>query len=114
MRRGEWCQCKRKDFSGSFPVQAPVLNRVGEVLFKDIVAVLKIGDGAGYLEGPVVGAVGTGTPSYLPFAQPCLIARRCKWIRRHQALRSNRALSLMYQHQNRQNMIYYIKMPLLR
>ena len=42
--------------STCLPVQAAVLDRLGDVLLADMVAGVQVGDGAGHLEDAVVGA----------------------------------------------------------
>ena len=47
-----------RGMSTYLPVQAPVLDRLGEVLLADMLATLKIGDGPGHLEDSGEGAGG--------------------------------------------------------
>ena len=42
--------------SGRLPIQAPILNRLSNVLFMNIRTAIKIGNGAGHLENAGVGA----------------------------------------------------------
>ena len=53
-----------------FPVQTPVLDRLGEVLLADMLATLKIGDGPGYLEDAGEGAGREAEPVGDQFQHP--------------------------------------------
>ena len=62
--------CNAPVCSTCFPVQTPILDRLGKVLFADMLASLQIGDSPGHLEDAGEGAGGEAEPVGDQFQHP--------------------------------------------